>query len=144
MDDFTASFVVPRSPADVFAAINNVRGWWGEHVEGSNDKIGDEFIFRVRDVHYSKLRVVDLVPNEKVVWLVLENYMNFVHDQTEWVGTRISFEIVRTGAETEVRFVHLGLTRKYQCFEACSGAWASLMRGSVPSLITTGKGQPYR
>ena len=37
MNDFTTSFVVDQSPVKVFEAINNVRGWWGEDLEGSND-----------------------------------------------------------------------------------------------------------
>jgi hypothetical protein len=70
MNDFTASFVVDQSPEEVFEAINNVRGWWGEDVNGSSAKVGDEFTYRVQDIHYSKLRVVERIPNEKVVWLV--------------------------------------------------------------------------
>ncbi len=144
MNDFTASFVVEQAPEEVFAAINNVRGWWGEDVEGTNDKVGDEFTYRVQDIHYAHLQVVEFVPNEKVVWLVLDNHMSFIQDQSEWVGTRISVEMARKGRQTEVRFVHLGLTRHYECFHICSDAWSSLMRHSLPSLITTGKGEPYK
>ena len=144
MNDFTTSFVVDQTPAEVFAAINNVRGWWGEDVEGSNDKVGDEFTYRVQDIHLSKLRVIELIPNEKVVWLVLENHMNFVDDQTEWVGTKISFDIAGKGDQTEVRFAHLGLVPQYECFDVCSNAWGSLMHSSLPSLIATGTGHPYK
>lgn len=144
MGDFTTSFVVDKTPEEVFHAINNVRGWWGEDVEGSNDKVGDEFIYRVQDIHYSKLRVIELVPNEKVVWLVLENHMNFVEDQAEWVGTKISFEITSHGDQTELHFAHLGLDPGYECFDVCSNAWGSLMGASLPSLITTGRGHPYK
>jgi hypothetical protein len=143
MHDYTTSFLTDATPDEVFAAINNVRGWWGRDVDGTNDKVGDEFTFRVQDVHYSKLRVTDLLPNEKIVWLVLDNRMNFVDDQSEWVGTMITFEIAHDGAQTEVRFAHVGLTTEYQCFETCSNAWTSLMHGSLPSLIETGAGQPY-
>ena len=83
MSDYTTSFVVDHSPREVFDAINNVRGWWGEDVEGITDEAGGEFTFRVRDVHSCKLRVTELVPGEKVAWLVLDNHMNFVEDQTE-------------------------------------------------------------
>ncbi|HLI43351.1 MAG TPA: SRPBCC domain-containing protein [Acidimicrobiales bacterium] len=144
MSDFTTSFVVDKTPEEVFNAINNVRGWWGESVDGANDEVGDEFTYRVRDIHYSKLRVIDLVPNEKIVWLVLDNHMSFVEDQTEWVGTSIAFQIVaRDDGGTEVRFAHLGLDSKCECFETCSSAWSSLMQHSLPDLITTGTGQPY-
>ena len=142
--DFTAIFSVDRTPKDVFDAINNVRGWWGEDVEGNNNNVGDEFRYRVRDIHYSKLKVIERVPNEKVVWLVVDNHLNFVEDQSEWVGTKITFEIAPKGDQTEVRFSHLGLVPQYECFDVCSNAWGSLMHSSLPSLITTGKGNPYR
>ncbi len=48
MNDFNTSFVVDQSPEEVFEAINNVRGWWGEDVEGSHASVGDEFTYRVR------------------------------------------------------------------------------------------------
>jgi hypothetical protein len=143
MNDFTTSFVVDQTPKEVFDAINNVRGWWGEDVDGSTDQVGAEFTYRNHDIHYSKLRITELIPSERVEWLVLENHMNFVEDQTEWVGTTISFEIARKGDQTEVRFAHLGLDPQFECFGVCSNAWGSLMHSSLPKLITTGTGQPY-
>ncbi len=144
MSDFTTTFVVDRTPGEVFDAINDVRGWWGENVSGSNDKVGDEFTYRVQDIHSSHLRVIDLIPNVRVAWLVLDNHMNFVEDQQEWVGTTIAFEIVPKDGQTEVRFTHRGLDPAFECFDACSSAWGSLMHSSLPSLITTGIGHPYR
>lgn len=141
---YARSFVVDKSPKEAFDAINDVRGWWGEDVQGSNDKVGDEFTYRVGDVHFSRLKVVERVPNEKVAWRVLENHMNFVTDQTEWVGTTITFEISRKGEKTEVQFRHVGLVEPFECFEVCSDAWGSLMRNSLPSLIRTGRGFPYK
>lgn len=140
---YTASFLVDRTPREAFDAINNVRGWWGEDVEGSNDNVGDEFTYRVRDIHYSRLKVTERIPDERVAWLVLENHMNFVTDQTEWVGTTISFEVLPKGDQTEVRFTHVGLVPPYECYEVCSDAWGFLMRDSLPSLINTGLGHPY-
>lgn len=60
------------------------------------------------------------------------------------MGTQISFEITADGAQTKVRFIHLGLVPEYERFQVCFDAWSSLMRGSLPRLITTGKGEPYK
>lgn len=116
----------------------------GEDVQGNTDTVGDEFTYRVEGVHFCELQVTELIPNKKVTWLVLDNNMSFVEDQTEWVGTTISFEIGRENGQTEVRFTHVRLQSQFECFDVCSDAWGSLMHTSLPSLISTGTGRPYQ
>ena len=140
--NFTTSFTVDQTPAEAFAAITNVRGWWSENIEGSSDKLDDEFTYRHEDVHRCKLRLTEVIPDQKVAWLVLDNYFNFTQDTTEWTGTEIIFEVSAKGNQTEVRFTHLGLVPEYECFDVCSNAWGSYINGSLRSLITTGKGRP--
>lgn len=139
---YTTSFAVDRTPEDVFDAINNARGWWSEEIKGDTDKLGEVFTFRVKDVHYSKIRVTELVPGKKVVWRVLDNYMNFVDDQSEWIDTEIRFELSEKDGTTEVRFTHSGLIPDAECFDVCSNAWGFYIGGSLRSLITTGQGKP--
>ena len=142
VQNFTTTFTVDQTPEKAFAAINNVRGWWSEDIEGSTDKLDDEFTYRHEDVHRCKLRLTEVIPDQKVAWLVLDNYFNFTQDTTEWTGTGIIFEVSAKGNQTEVRFTHLGLVPEYECFDVCSNAWGSYINSSLRSLITTGKGQP--
>jgi hypothetical protein len=142
--DLTITFTVDKSPGEAFAAINDVRGWWSGDIEGSTDKVGDEWTYRYKDIHYSKQRVTELVPGTRVVWRVLDGYLNFVEDKTEWTGTEIRFDISKKGDGTEVRFTHVGLVPDFECFGACSNAWGGYVSGSLRSLITTGKGRPNR
>src|SRR5580704_12464793 len=146
-ENLAFTFTVEQTPEEAFAAINNVRGWWSGEIEGETDKLGDEWTYRYKDIHYSKQRITEMIPGKKVAWDVLDGYLNFVNDKTEWTGTRIIFEISRkgdrtTGGKTEVRFTHLGLVPEVECFNACSNAWSSYINGSLRSLITTGKGRP--
>jgi hypothetical protein len=141
-DSYTTSFSVDRTAEEVFNAINNVREWWSEEIEGDTDKLGEEYTFRVKDVHYSKIRMTELVPGERVVWRVLDNYMNFIDDQSEWIDTEIRFELSENDGTTEVRFTHAGLVPQYECFDVCSNAWGFYIGGSLRNLITTGQGNP--
>jgi uncharacterized protein YndB with AHSA1/START domain len=140
--DFVTTFTVDHSSDEVFDAITNVRGWWSGQIDGSTDKLGDEFTYRYEDVHYSKQRITELVPGKKVVWRVLDANVNFVADKSEWTGTEITFEIAQKGDRAEVRFTHVGLVPDYECYSACSSAWSFYINDSLRSLITTGAGQP--
>jgi Activator of Hsp90 ATPase homolog 1-like protein len=139
---YTTSFSVHRTPDEVFDAITNARGWWSEEIEGDADRVGEEFTFRVKDIHYSKIRVTELVPGQKLVWRVLDNYMNFIDDQSEWKDTEIRFELSPQDGTTEVRFTHAGLVPQYECFDVCSNAWGFYIGDSLRSLITMGEGKP--
>jgi len=140
--NFATAFSVDKSPEDAFNAIKNIRGWWSEEIEGSTDRVGDEFTYHYKDIHRCTMRLTEAVPGKKVVWLVLDNYFDFTEDKSEWKGTTISFEISRKGDKTEVCFTHLGLVPEYQCFDVCSTSWGSYINGSLKSLINTGKGHP--
>jgi hypothetical protein len=140
--DYTTSFLVDQSPEEVFAAINNVRGWWSGEINGRTDKLGAEFTYRYQDVHRSTQRITELVPGKKVVWHVLDAKINFVKDKAEWNGTDIIFEITKKGDKTELRVTHVGLVPAIECYGKCAGAWGFYINDSLRSLITTGKGDP--
>lgn len=140
--NYTTTFTVDQSPQDVFAAVTNVRGWWSEEVEGGTEKLNDEFDYHFQDIHRCKMRLTEVVPGKKVVWLVLENYFNFIQDQSEWVNTEVIFEIAEKDGKTELHFTHEGLVPAYECFDICSDAWGTYINGSLRDLITTGKGKP--
>jgi hypothetical protein len=140
--NYTTTFAVDQTPEEAFAAIIDVRGWWSGEIEGSTDHLGEEFIYRYRDVHYSKQRITELVPGQRVVWHVLDAYLNFTEDPDEWVGTDVTFEVARHGDQTEVSFSHLGLVPEFECYETCSNAWGFYINSSLRNLITTGHGAP--
>jgi hypothetical protein len=139
---YSTSFTVEQSPREVFDAINDVRGWWSGEIEGRTDALGAVFTYRYRSLHRSTQTITELVPGERVVWQVSDASLEFVQDRTEWNGTRIVFEIARKGSKTEVRFTHVGLVPRFECYGMCSGAWGAYINDSLRGLITTGRGHP--
>jgi hypothetical protein len=140
--DFTVSFVVDQSPKEIFDAINHVSGWWSENIEGITDRHNGEFDYRYQNIHICKLKVIEFIPDQKVVWLVVRNQFSFTKDKNEWTGTKISFEILKKGNKTELRFTHIGLVPSEECYEVCEEAWTTYILTSLKDLVTTGKGQP--
>jgi hypothetical protein len=142
--DFTTAFLVSKTPAEVFNAINNPRAWWSEEIVGSTDKPNDVFDYHFEDIHACKVKVLELMPDKKVVWHILENDFNFTTDKTEWVNTDVVFDISAQDGKTKVTFTHIGLQPTYECYEACHQGWTHYIQNSLKKYITSGEGEPNR
>jgi len=140
--DFTTTILVDQTPQDVFSAIINPRAWWSEEIKGDAATINDVFNYHYEDIHRCKVKLIEVVRNKKVVWQILENDFNFTQDKTEWVNTKVSFEISRQGKKTQLLFTHIGLVPEYECYEACYQGWTHYIQNSLKRLIQTGKGLP--
>ena len=149
--NFTTTFLVDQNPEEVFNAIKNVRGWWSglysEEFEGETNKLNDEFTFRAGDgAHYSKQKLIELIPGKKIAWLVTDSNLNFLENKNEWTGTKIIFEIsvpdsYRGGNKTQIRFTHEGLVPKVECYESCAPSWTKYLNEKLLNLISKGKEQ---
>lgn len=140
--NFSSTFEVSQTPAAVFNAITNVRGWWSEDVRGNSLHLGDVFDYQYEDIHRCKIELIEVVPNEKMVWRVLENYFNFTEDQAEWTDDTITFDIIKKGDTTQLIMTHFGLVPQCECYDACNEGWTHYIQTSLKSLIETGKGMP--
>lgn len=138
-DNYSIAFTVDQTPEQVFATINDVRGWWEGDIEGNTDSLGGEFTYRYQDAHRSTQKIAELVPGKRVVWHVIDAELSFVDDKTEWNGTDIIFDIEDKGGKTEVRFTHAGLVPQVECFNDCSNAWGHYINGSLRNLISAGR-----
>lgn len=142
LKDFTTTILVDQTPKEVFNAVNNVRGWWSEDIDGGTEKQNDVFNYRYEDVHKAQIKVEEIVPEKKVVWHVLKNFFKFTEDKSEWTNTRMIFDIATKGNQTQLTFTHKGLTTAYECYNICEEAWTHYIQESLYDLITTGQGEP--
>ncbi len=139
---FTATILVSKSATETFDAIKNFRGWWSEDIEGNTDRLNETFFYHYKDIHLCKLKLIEAVPETKLVYQVVENQFNFIKDQSEWVNTRLIFDITENGNATEVRFTHEGLVPEYECYQVCNDAWSGYINNSLKNYVDTGTGNP--
>ena len=66
--DLSETITVTARPEAVFAAINNVRGWWSGIIEGESAAVGNSFSYRYKDMHRSTQEVIEQVPGRRVAW----------------------------------------------------------------------------
>jgi hypothetical protein len=142
--DFTFTLETERTPQEVFQAIINVRDWWigyyDEAFTGNTEKLNDEFSFHAGGgAHYSRQKLVEIIPNVKVVWLITEGVLSFVEKTDEWVGTKVIFEISEKVGKTQLTFTHKGLTPEMECYDSCAPAWSQYLQNRLLPLISAGR-----
>src|SRR5437773_11888414 len=125
---YHTSIMVDATAHEVFKSINSVTQWWTENLEGSSQKLNAAFTVRFGDVHYSKQKLVEIIPDKKVVWLVTDSKLNFIKDKKEWTNTKIVFEVLTQNNKTQIHFTHIGLVPEIECFDACSNAWSEYIQ----------------
>lgn len=140
--NYTNSLSVSKSAHEIFEAINNVRAWWSEDIEGITDQKNAIWNYSYQDVHCCTLKVVEFVPHKKVVWLVLDNYFSFTKNKDEWKGNSIQFDIIPKSDHTEIKFTQFGLVSSAECYDICENAWNTYLQNSLYQLIESGKGHP--
>ncbi|MGC1633207.1 MAG: SRPBCC domain-containing protein [Gelidibacter sp.] len=140
--NYTATITVKENPETAFRAIQNFRGWWSEDIEGPTDQLNETFFYHYKDVHLCKLRLIEDIPYEKLVYKIMDNQFSFIQDKTEWIGSELIFVIEKEDDHTNIKFTHSGLTPKDECFDICEESWNNYIKNSLYKLITTGKGEP--
>ncbi|OYU79694.1 MAG: ATPase [Flavobacterium sp. BFFFF1] len=140
--DFIYTIKSDKKASQVFKAIADVRSWWvgyyGEEIIGNTENAGDEFDFTAGgDVHFSRQKLIEVVPDKKVVWLITDSAFNYVEKADEWKGTHVIFDIVEEGGQTVLTFTHKGLTPKLECYNSCVPAWSQYLEHKLVPLINT-------
>jgi hypothetical protein len=137
--DYTFKFESTETSNSIFEFLLKPQNWWtglySEKIEGNSSQLNDEFTFNAGDgVHYSRQKLIDLIPDKKIVWLVTDSHLSFLEKPTEWIGTKICFEITNKASKTIVQFTHQGLIPKIECYKDCSSAWTRYLENLSEKL----------
>ncbi|WP_309640537.1 hypothetical protein [Flavobacterium sp.] len=139
--DYTTSMTVATAANEVFESINSISKWWTENVEGRSQQVDDVFTVRF-GATFITLKVIESIPDKKIVWLVTDCNKHWLQNKKEWKDTQIVWEIATNSKATQIDFTHLGLIPNLECYGACENAWTDYLHNSLMHLILTGKGQP--
>ena len=142
--DYMASILVKSSANNAFQSINDVAAWWTENIEGSCENLNDVLIIHFGQESFVTMKIVESVPDKKIVWDVTDCYLQWFADKKEWKGTQIVFEISAEGDSTRIQLTHIGLTPQVECYDNCVKGWDQYFRDSLARLINEGKGLPQK
>jgi Activator of Hsp90 ATPase homolog 1-like protein len=110
-------------------------------VEGNTSAIGNPFTVRFGDT-WVNFEITEMIPNQKIVWQVMDSYLPWLADKKEWNDTRLVFELSETAGGTQLSTTHIGLTPQMECFDNCRQGWDFYAGDSLRLLITEGMGKP--
>ncbi|HVD97724.1 MAG TPA: SRPBCC family protein [Cytophagaceae bacterium] len=140
IESFSATIEVTESPQHVFNCLTEVSKWWSKDFEGSSKQLNDEFIIHHPNAHFSKQKLVEVIPGKKLVWLVTESTLHWLqHDKHEWTNTKMIFEINTQKDKTILQFTHEGLVPTKECYIRCEQGWAMVIKNCLFDFIHEGK-----
>lgn len=137
---YTVTIELASSPEDVFNHIKDVSKWWSKDFEGSSANLNDEFVICHPDRHFSKQKLIEVIPGKKVVWLVTDSNLTWLEkDKHEWTNTKMVFELTTKGDKTVLHFTHEGLVPQKECYAKCQQGWNMVIKDRLFNFITAGK-----
>jgi hypothetical protein len=141
--DYHASFNVNSSAREAAEAIGNVSAWWTENCQGSARKLNDIFTVSFGET-FVRFKINEMIPEKRIVWRVMDCYLHWLNDKTEWKNTSILWEISTVNDSTQVEMTHLGLKPGIECFDDCVKGWDQYVKDSLFRLLAEGKGAPEK
>jgi hypothetical protein len=139
--DFTCSITTNVTAAATMAAISHVQDWWAKDFTGTAEKLNDQFTVRFGDT-FVDFKVTEFIPDTKIVWTVTKSFLPWLKDKTEWINTKVIFELSTLNKMTTVHFTHVGLVPQVECYDNCVRGWTQYVPGSLNKLLNEGVGQP--
>ncbi|MBS1935762.1 MAG: SRPBCC domain-containing protein, partial [Bacteroidetes bacterium] len=122
LKNYHSSISANVSAKEAFDKICDVPAWWALDFHGNSKKKNDVF-----SIHFGTtsvtFKIADAVPEEIIVWKVIDSYLPWLNDKEEWTGTKIVFEISSHNGKTKIDVTDVGLTPEVECYESCEQGW---------------------
>ncbi len=83
-----------------------------------------------------------MIPDNKIVWDVIDAEQTWHEDRHEWKGTKIVWDISPDKNGSSVTMTHRGLVPEFECYDRCKLGWDYLITESLSAFLTSGAGKP--
>ena len=132
MPDIRHLVFIKSSPDKIYEAITTQKGiacWWSVH-NNAKPETGSVYRISFGGDYYKEIQVIELVPNKKVVWKILQA-------TPEWLNTIVTFDISLGKNKTELRFNHSGWKAYNDMFDECNHHWGLFLQ-SLKAYVEKG------
>jgi hypothetical protein len=106
-----------KSVFPLVASADGLKKWWAEDVSEDSTGLVSLAFFNRTTVY--RLKAEELNANATAIWRCQSGH--------EWEGTRLIFELVSKGAQTQLWFTHAGWAAETEYFRSCNTTWGELM-----------------
>jgi hypothetical protein len=141
LQDYQCTVSAKVSAEEAYRKVARVAEWWNRQSTGKAQEVGDTFRVDFGQT-WVDFKVVEAVPNKRIVWQVEDCNLHRLKDQKEWKGTSVIWDLATANGTTMVRMTHAGLTPAVECFEACEAGWNFHVGESFLRLLTEDRGLP--
>jgi hypothetical protein len=148
-ENYKKTIEVKGSPGEAYVALTTgIENWWTKP-NSPIKAIGDcaKFTFPPNN-SYWVFQARKLIPNSRIELECIEAH--HLHEgqpkeiETEWLATKVIFEIEPQESLIKIHFEHIGLNSELLCFDICEAGWDFFFLKSLKDYLDTGKGYPHR
>lgn len=146
MENYKKTILFDKSAITIYDALTkSITKWWTTDFEGVSNIQGQTFTIRFGTNVFKTMRVEELITGKRVVWVVTDSLIDIpeLKNKTEWISTKIVWEISTVNDKTEVHLTHYGLTPQVECYNICESGWQNFTQ-SLAAFVITGNGNPFK
>src|ERR1700761_3397919 len=136
--NYSCSITANGSATGALDKISRVDEWWAQNFEGSAKNLGDIFTVRFGTT-WVMFKTSEFISGKKVAWQVMDCYLPWLNDKTEWNGTTVVFEVLEKDNAVEIDMTHIGLAPESECYDDCEKGWEEHIKESLFKLLTEEK-----
>ncbi len=146
--NYQRAITVDAPPEDVYLALTTGYEHWWTTPDKPIQKVGDVSKFGFSGKHgYWTFKATVLTPER--VELVCVDALHLLEGEpkeveTEWLDTKVIWEIVQRSEKTIIRFEHDGLNPNLLCYDICEAGWDLFFVDSLKAYLDTGIVKPFQ